>query len=355
MSSVLPTLTTGTKEVDPAHALDESTLEGFLRREVAEFEGPLTVRQFRGGQSNPTYELSSPQGRWVLRRKPPGPLVRGAHAVDREYRVLSALAQVDFPSPRPRVLCADESVIGSMFYVMDAVDGRIVPDLLLPDFEPEERRAIYQSLIGILAQLHQVDYQAIGLGDYGRPGNYFERQIRTWTKQIRASGFEEVPEVERLIEWLPKNIPCEPSTSISHGDYGLNNMLIHPSEPRIAAVLDWELSTIGHPLADLTYQLSLRVSPDSNFQGLGDDDLRVRGIPTQDEFVEIYCKHTGREGVEALDFYLAFHLFRNAAIMQGIAGRVKAGTAAGEGAAELGERVRPLARRGLEYASKLGA
>ena len=350
-----PSLPTGTKEVEPAHRLDEAKLADFLRRSIDEFEGPLTVRQFRGGQSNPTYELTSPEGRWVLRRKPPGKLVRGAHAVDREFRVLSALQKVGYPAPRPRVLCEDDSVIGTMFYVMDAVAGRIVPDPLLPGFEPDERRQVYDSLNERLAQLHGIDYEAIGLGDYGRPGNYFARQIRTWSKQIDASQADRVPELDRLVEWLPNNIPDEGSTSISHGDFGLNNVLLHPTEPRVAAVLDWELSTIGHPLADLTYLLSQRYGPTSGFRELGGDGVRELGIPSDDEYIALYCECTGRAGIDQLEFYYAFHCFRTAGIMQGIAGRVKAGTAAGEGAAELGKLVKPLAERGLEFASKLGA
>ena len=349
------TLPTGTKPVEARHALDEARLEAFLQREIPEFEGPLALEQFRGGQSNPTYQITSPQGRWVLRRKPPGKLVRGAHAVDREFRVLSALQQVDFPSPRPRVLCDDDEVIGSMFYVMDAVDGRVETDLMLPEYTPEQRAGIYDSMNEILAKLHRVDFEAIGLGDYGRPGNYFERQINTWTKQIRASGFPEVPEVEKLVEWLPRNVPDDASVSIAHGDYGLNNMLVHPSEPRIVAILDWELSTIGHPLADLTYHLAARHNPSGEFRSLSDEALRARGIPSADEYVARYCKRTGRDGIERLEFYLAFHQFRMAAILQGIAGRVARGTAAGEGAEKFGAMVRPLAQSGLEFAAKIGA
>jgi aminoglycoside phosphotransferase (APT) family kinase protein len=350
-----PKMPTGTKEVEPRHRLDIERLEGYLRRELEGFRGPLEVRQFRGGQSNPTYQLSDPGGRWVLRRRPPGKLLRSAHAVDREFRVLTGLNQVEFPVPRARFLCEDESVVGTTFYVMDFVEGRVFWDPMLPEMRPEERRGIYDSMNRILAQLHAVDYQAIGLGDYGRPGNYFARQISRWSKQYHASQTEAVPEMDRLIEWLPDHIPEEDSASIVHGDYGLNNMLVHPTEPNVVAILDWELSTIGHPLADLTYHLSHRRYQGSAFVGLSDQELRKAGIPTESEYVEAYCRRTGRDGIPDLDFYLAYNLFRAAAILQGIAGRIRDGTAAGENAPEVAKLVRPLAETAMSFASKLGA
>ena len=346
---------TGTRDVDPRHRFETDKLEELLKREIDEFEGPLTVLQFRGGQSNPTYELSDPNGRWVLRRKPPGPLLESAHAVDREFRVISALNETDFPVPRARLLCDDESVIGTMFFVMDHVDGRVLWDGLLPDFEPDQRARLYDSINATLAQLHQVDPAAVGLGDYGRPGNYFARQVSRWTRQYRASETDPVPDMERMIEWLPGAIPDETSTAIVHGDYSLNNMLVHPSEPRVVAVLDWELSTLGHPFADVTYMMSQRHSPTSPFHDMTDAELSALGVPTEAEYIDAYCRRTGRDGIPNLDFYLAFHFFRSAAILQGIAGRVKSGTAAGERAMEVSRTIGPLSALAVEYASKLGA
>ncbi len=364
----------GIEDVDPRHALDRAKLEEYVRAHLDEFDGVLSVRQFVGGQSNPTYLLSDGTREWVLRRKPMGALVSAAHATDREYRILTALGKTDFPAPRTRVYCEDESVLGSEFYLMDRVIGRILVDQTLPDWKPEDRRSLYESQIGILAQLHQIDYSAIGLGDYGKPGNYFARQIHVWSKQystsLEAEGALDAAEesssasrgsadrcasMERLMEWLPENIPEDATTTIVHGDFGLNNMVIHPTEARIVSILDWELSTLGHPLADLTYHLSQRISPGGNFSQIDDADLPAMGIPTQDEYVARYCALTGRSGIENLDFYMAFHLFRTAGIMFGIAGRARAGTAAGAQAAELGKTAIPLANRALELAQTLGA
>jgi aminoglycoside phosphotransferase (APT) family kinase protein len=349
------TIVSGIKEVDPQHRIDLPTLEAYLRERLDDLEGPLEVKQFRGGQSNPTYHLSDGQRQWVLRRKPTGVLVASAHAVDREYRILSALHAVDFPVPRTRLLCEDPDVIGTIFFVMDHVAGRILTDQLLPDQTAEERRGIYDTQIQILARLHQIDYEAIGLGDFGKPGNYFARQIHRWSKQYAQSEAGRIPAMERLMEWLPDNIPHEESTSITHGDYGLNNQIVHPTEPRVIAILDWELSTIGHPFGDLTYHLAQRRSDSSGFRELSDDQLRERGLPTEAEYVARYCELTGRDGIDDLDFYLAFQLFRSAGIMHGIAGRVKSGTAAGENAEEIGKLAVPLAERALEHARKLGA
>lgn len=347
---------TGIQEIDPRHRLDVDRLEAYLRGRLEDLTGPLRVRQFVGGQSNPTYHLSDGRREWVLRRKPPGKLVSGAHAVDREFRILSALAKVDFPAPRPRVYGADESIIGTEFYVMDRIEGRILVDQTLPGWSPEERRSLYASQIEILARLHSLDPEAIGLGDYGKPGNYFARQIHVWGKQYTRADVPRSAAMERLMEWLPQNIPEDPSTSIVHGDYGLNNMILHPTEPRLVAILDWELSTLGHPLADLTYHLSQRLSPGGHFADMTDARLVELGIPTRDEYVGLYCERTGRrDGIAQLDFYLAFHLFRTAGIMFGIAGRAKAGTAAGGEASELGKLALPLAERALELARRLGA
>jgi aminoglycoside phosphotransferase (APT) family kinase protein len=349
----------GIKEVEEAHRFDTGALEAYLREqrdEIGDLAGPLVVHQFRGGQSNPTYHLNDGASQWVLRRKPPGTLVASAHAVDREFRVLKALGQTDVPVPKVRVLCEDPAVIGTIFYVMDVIPGRILTDQTLPDLSPEDRAGIYDSKISTLAKLHAVDHEAIGLGDYGKPGNYYARQIKTWTRQYQsATALDPIPAMERLAEWLPENIPADDAVSIAHGDYGLNNMVIHPTEPRVAAILDWELSTIGHPLADLTYHLSARRTPSSPFHALSDSDLRERGIPTEAEYVARYCELSGRSEIKDYEFYIAFHLFRSAGIMRGIAGRVQAGTAAGEGALEVGRLAAPLAEASLELAKKLGA
>ncbi len=349
-------MATGTKAVSERNRFDEARLAEFLRKHVEEFDGPLSVLEFRGGQSNPTFLLSDGSRKWVLRRKPPGRLLGSAHAVDREFRVISALGRVDFPVPRARAFCDDESVIGTWFYVMDHVDGRIIADPLLPGLEPDERRSVYASFIDVLGRLHLVDHEAVGLADYGRPGNYFSRQIHRWTKQYRAVEPETpIPAMERLIDWLPAHVPEDDSATIVHGDYAFNNVILHPVEPRVVAVLDWELSTIGHPLGDLTYHLSQRRSPTAEIREKGDSELRALGIPTEAEYVDAYCAVTGREGVPQLEFYLAFQLFRMAGILQGIGGRVKEGTAAGEGAAELARAVPGLAEAALDHAAKLGA
>jgi len=358
-----PQIKTGIQEVDPRHALDVERLEEYVRAEIEEFAGKLRVRQFMGGQSNPTYLLTDESGRsggeWVLRRKPPGRLVSSAHATDREFRVLTALGKTGLPVPRVRGYCDDASVIGTEFYLMDRVEGRILVDQTLPDWTPSERHSLYSSQIEVLAKLHSLDPETLGLGDYGKPGNYFARQIHVWGKQYRSAhpegSTDRCASMERLLEWLPENIPADDTTSIVHGDFGLNNLVVHPTEPRIAAVLDWELSTLGHPLADVTYHLAARLSPKGAFAELDDRKLAEMGIPTQAEYVADYCEKAGRKGVESLDFYLAFHLFRTAGIMFGIAARAKAGTAASAQAEELGRSAVPLADRGLELARTLGA
>ncbi|MEM9177838.1 MAG: phosphotransferase family protein, partial [Myxococcota bacterium] len=321
-------------------------------------DGRLEVRQFVGGQSNPTYLLSDGTRSWVLRRKPPGPLVSSAHATDREFRILSALAESAVPVPRVRFYCDDADVIGTEFYVMDRVEGRILMDQTLPGWSPEARRAFHASQLDVLAAIHRVDFEALGLGDYGKRGNYFARQVHVWSKQYAAAdraAEERCASMERLMEWLPENIPADDTTTIVHGDFGLNNLMLHPTEPRIAAVLDWELSTLGQPIADVTYPLSARLFPASPFQDLDENALRAAGLPTQTEYVAGYCDRTGRDGIPDLDWYLAFHLFRTAGIMFGIAGRAKAGTAASDQARGLGASAVPLADRALELARALGA
>jgi len=346
---------TGVKEVDPRHQLDVDRLEQFIRANLDDFEGSLRVRQFVGGQSNPTYHLTDGEREWVLRRKPPGKLISSAHAIDREFRVLTALGKVEFPVPRTRVYCEDESVIGTEFYLMDKVEGRILVDQMLPGWTPDGRKRLYDSQLEILARLHRIDYAAIGLGDYGKAGNYFARQIHVWSKQYTQANGERSSAMERLIEWLPENVPDDVETTLVHGDYGLNNLVIHPTESRLVGVLDWELSTLGHPVSDLTYHLSQRLAPKGHFEGKTEAEIAQLGIPTQQEYIARYCELTGREGIPQLDFYFAFHLFRTAGIMFGIAGRAKAGTAAGADALELGQRALPLADRSLAIAKTLGA
>ena len=327
----------GTTEVSERHRFDTAALERYLSDQVAGFHGPLTVRAFKGGQSNPTYRLETPGRNYVLRRKPPGKLLPSAHAVDREYRVMTAVGTTGFPVPETKVLCTDDSVIGTWFYVMDCVEGRIFWEPALPGLEPDERRAIYEAMIGVLARLHRIDYAAIGLSDFGKPGNYFARQIHRWTQQYRLSEGEKIEAMERLIEWLPAHIPPGDESTIVHGDYKLDNMIFHPTEPRVIAILDWELSTIGHPLGDLSYHC---MQWRSAFKDL---DLPAYGIPTLDEYIAAYCTQTGRDRIGNWNFYMAYNLFRGAGIAQGIAGRVRDGTAASAWAAEVSASVRPSA------------
>ena len=337
-----------------AHAFDVAALEEYMRSHVEGFDGPLTVRQFKGGQSNPTYRLESPSGRYVLRRKPPGKLLKSAHAVDREFRVISALYAADFPVPRPYVLCEDDAVVGTMFYIMDFVDGRIFWDLDLPDCDPDERAALYDNANQVIADLHNFDVAKIGLADYGKPGNYFARQISRWSKQYVASETGTIDEMNRLIDWLPDNIPADESVSVVHGDYRLDNMVFHPTEPKVIGVLDWELSTIGHPLGDFTYHLMAWQMPEVGIgsTGLAGKDLSALGIPSEDEYVDLYCRRTGRDGIANRDFYMAYNFFRIAAILQGIAGRVRDGTAASVHAERAGQAVTPLAQIGWKFAER---
>lgn len=305
-------------EVRAAHRLDEAALDRWLAANVEGSRGPLSVSQFKGGASNPTYLLSAGGARYVLRKKPPGLLLASAHQVDREYRVMKALGEVGFPVPRMRALCEDDAVIGTSFYVMDFLEGRIFRDARLPGLEPAERSAIYDELNAVLARLHAIDPVAVGLGDYGRPGNYFERQIGRFIKQYRGAETETMPAMEALIEQLPGRIPAEGPVTIAHGDYRLENVMFHPTEPRIIAVLDWELSTLGHPLADLAYTCILWHSRSESWGTLDGIDLAAAGIPTEEQHVAAYCRRTGREGIEDFPFYLAFSLFRLASISQGV-------------------------------------
>ena len=338
-----------------AAAFDTARLEDWMRQSVPGFRGPLTVEPISGGQSNPTYRLLAPSGRYVLRRKPPGKLLPSAHAVDREFKVMKALHGSDVPVPRVLALCSDDSVIGTMFYVMENVEGRILWDGTLPDYQPAERRAIYEAQIDTLAALHNVDYAAVGLADYGKPGNYFARQIDRWTKQYKASETRHIDVVERLIEWLPRTVPTQERVSVVHGDYRIDNMIFHANEPRVAAVLDWELSTLGDPLADFTYFLSHWVMPPEGRSGLAGLDLKSLGIPSMEEAVALYCKITNRAGLPELNWYFAYNMFRLACITQGIAGRVRDGTAASARAMEAGSRTEPLGNMAWHFALKAGA
>ena len=347
---------TGTQDVREAHRFDEQRLEAYLSAQIEGFGGPLTVTEFKGGQSNPTYRLDTESGSYVLRRKPPGKLLKSAHAVDREFRVISALHASGFPVPKPYVMCADETIIGTAFYVMECVEGRIFWELDLPGLAAKERTAIYDHVNETLAALHRTNYPAIGLEDYGVPGNYFERQISRWARQYRASETGQVASMDRLIDWLPDNIPDDDSTSIVHGDFRLDNMILHPTEPRVIAVLDWELSTIGHPLADFTYHLMAWQMPEIGIgsTGLAGKPVRELGIPGEDAYIEQYCMRTGRDGIPDRNFYSAFNFFRLAAILQGIAGRVRDGTAASKNASQAVKAVQPLADLGWHYAAKHG-
>ena len=346
---------TGTKPVEERHRFDLARLDSWLRENVKGYSGRLEVEQFKGGQSNPTYRVSAGGKRYALRRKPPGKLLPSAHAVDREYRVITALHGAGFPVARTYGLCTDDSVVGTMFYVTDCVEGRVLWDQSLPGASKPERAAIWDELNRVIAQLHSVDYNAIGLADFGKPGNYIARQVDRWTKQYRASETEKIESMDGLIEWLPKNIPAGDETTIVHGDYRLDNTIFHPAEPRILAVLDWELSTLGHPLADFAYHCMSWHIPPGQFRGIAGLDYDALGIPTEQRYIEAYCKRTGRAGVSASDwdFYMAYNLFRIAGILQGIMKRVVDGTAASSHAAEAGKRARLMAELGWQQVEKI--
>lgn len=304
--------------VRSGHEFDEAALGAFLRQHAQGFDGAIEVRQFEGGQSNPTFLLRTDAGEFVLRKQPPGELLPSAHQVDREYRVMKALGSTDVPVPRMIAACEDTSVIGTKFYVMEKVEGRVLTDLLLTDVPKPERRAIYLDLVSVLAKLHGVDPEAVGLGDFGRPGNYYTRQISRWSRQYEASKTEDLPAMDKLMAWLPDQIPDSDQSGIVHGDYRLGNVILHPTEPRIVAVLDWELCTLGHPLADLGYLCMDYHSPGYDGQGLGVADLDALGIPHESEMLARYCELTGRDGIDNWTFYLAYNLFRSAAIIQGV-------------------------------------
>jgi aminoglycoside phosphotransferase (APT) family kinase protein len=345
----------GTRPVADALRFDVAALERYLDANVPGFTGPLDIEQFKGGQSNPTYKLDAGGKSYVLRRKPPGRLLPSAHAIDREYRVIRALAESAVPVARTHCLCLDETVIGTPFYLMDFVDGRIFWDPLLPAMAPEERRAIYAEMNRVIAALHRVDFAAIGLADYGRPGNYLARQVDRWSRQYEASATESIAAMDRLIEWLPRHIPAAERTSLVHGDFRLDNMIFDRHEPRVVAVLDWELSTLGDPLADFAYHLmTWRLAPDE-FRGLRGCDFAALGIPTEAEYVEMYLRDNPtleQPGEQAWDFYMAYNMFRMAGILQGVLSRALAGNASSEQALEAGRRARPLAELAWKQAER---
>jgi aminoglycoside phosphotransferase (APT) family kinase protein len=330
-------------------------LELWMSHHVPEFRGPLAAERFSGGQSNPTYKLVAGSGAYVLRRKPLGHLLPSAHAVDREYRVIRALADTGVPVPRVHALCEDDAIIGGAFYVMDFLDGRIFWDQRLPGIPAAERHAMFDSMNAVIAALHSVDHAAVGLAEFGRSGNYMARQIGRWSRQYKASETEPQPAMDNLIEWLPRHVPAEGAPRIVHGDYRMDNLVFHQAEPRVIGVLDWELSTIGDPLADFAYHvMTWRVTPEL-FRGLAGIDFASLGIPTEQEYVAAYCRRTGRGPIPDWDFYIVYSLFRLAAIMQGIAKRAIEGTAASDEAVELGGRARPVGEQAWALARTLGA
>jgi aminoglycoside phosphotransferase (APT) family kinase protein len=344
-------INSGTSDVRAGFEIDERQLLDWMQANVAGFTGPLRVAQFKGGQSNPTYKLETPEKSYVMRRKPPGATVKGAHAVDREARIQAALAGSDVPVAAIHGLCTDEDVIGSWFYIMDHVEGRIHWDARLPDIPREERPAYFDAMNAAIAALHQVDHIGFGLEDYGKVGNYFDRQISRWTRQYQADeDAGRIAHLDRLIEWLPENIPAGDDSAISHGDFRIDNMVFHPTEPRILAILDWELSTIGHPLADFAYHAMMYRMPPLLITGLEGTDFAAQNLPNEAAYVEAYCRRTGRAGIENLNFYFAFNLFRLAAIVHGIKARMLAGTAASAHADKLVQSLPLLAERAWKTA-----
>lgn len=339
----------GTRLVEERHRIREANLDAWMRENVAGYAGPLTILQFKGGQSNPTYRLDTPSRSYVMRRKPVGTLLPSAHAVDREFRVISALGKQGFSVAHAYALCTDDSVIGSAFYIMSMEEGRVFWDPTLPSQTSKARRKIFTSKIETLAKLHTYAPQNIGLHDFGKPGNYFARQIGRWTKQYRASETQHIPEVEKLIEWLPRTLPEQKRISIVHGDYRLDNIIYHPAEHRVRAVLDWELSTLGDPMADFTYLLMQWIRP-----GLESADFKGLNIPTMEEAAQIYCNFTGTT-LPDLNWYFSYNLFRLTGITQGIVGRIRDGTASNPKAIEAAKRAIPLARASWAYAQKAGA
>jgi aminoglycoside phosphotransferase (APT) family kinase protein len=351
----------GTKPVAEAQAFDAAALEAYLKQHLDGFAGPLSVEQFKGGQSNPTFKLNTPGRSYVMRAKP-GPVAKllpSAHAIEREFAVMKGLAGTDVPVAQMHCLCDDESVIGRAFYVMEFVQGRVLWDQALPEQTNAERAEIYDEMNRVIAALHSVDFTAQGLAGFGKPGNYFERQIGRWTKQYRASELEPIAEMDNLIAWLPERVGgiAAEDTTIVHGDYRLDNLIFHPQRPQVLAVLDWELSTLGHPLADFSYHCMGFHIPPGAFRGIGGLDHAALGIPSERSYVEAYCHRTGRADVDAVmkdwPFYMAYNLFRLAAILQGIAKRAADGIASSAQARASGAGARGLAQMGWGFAQQL--
>jgi aminoglycoside phosphotransferase (APT) family kinase protein len=344
-----------TRPVAPQHAIDVERLGRWLADNVAPLDGPLEVAQFKGGQSNPTYLLASGSQRYVMRRKPPGKLLPSAHAVDREFRVIRALGGTDVPVARAHALCEDDSVIGTAFYVMQYVEGRVLWDPSLPGLEATDRARIFDEINRVIAALHCLVPDAVGLGDFGKSGDYIARQVARWSKQYQASETEKIEAMDNLIAWLPGNVPAGDETRIVHGDYRIDNVIFHPREPRILAVLDWELSTLGHPLADFAYHCMVWRIPPGTFRGLGGLDLASLGIPGEREYVATYCRRTGREGIEPRDweYYMIYNMFRIAAIVQGVMARALQGNASSPQALETGRAARPLAELAWRQVERL--
>jgi aminoglycoside phosphotransferase (APT) family kinase protein len=333
-------------------ALDQGVLATWLKAQGLIDRASLTIKALTGGQSNPTYLLSSGAQRYVLRKKPPGPLLPSAHAVDREFRVMQALQNSDVPVPKLFAYSEELDVVGTPFYIMEYLDGRVIVDQSLPGLSKTDRASVYQEMNRVIAALHKVDYAHVGLETFGKPGNYFGRQIARWSRQYKEANTEDIPELHALIDWLPANIPAGEQTSIVHGDYRLDNLVLHPTEPRAIGLLDWELATLGHPLADFAYHCMSWHIPASLWRGIGGLDLAALGIPDEAHYLKQYSETTGLDGAEHWDFYLAYNLFRMAAILQGIARRAADGTAASSDALETGSKARPLAEIGWRYAQR---
>lgn len=333
-------------------SLDTEKLAAYLEANVSGFQGPLTATKFEGGQSNPTFRIDAASGAYVLRRQPPGELLKSAHAVDREFRVMHALAGSDVPVPKVLHLCEDREVVGSLFYLMEFCDGRIFWDAAIPDVDNAARTAMYDEMSRVLAAMHSVDLEQAGLADYGKPGNYFERQLGRWSKQYEASKLRDIPAMDSLMAWLHEQLPEDDGqVSLVHGDYRLDNMMWHPTEPKVIAVLDWELSTLGHPLADLAYQcMQLRMPQQEGgtLAGLAGKDRGALGIPSEQDYVRLYCERRGIERIENWEFYLAFSFFRLAAIVQGVAKRAEDGNASSKQAKQIGAMVEPLANMAMQ-------
>ena len=345
---------TGTRPVAPQHAFDAARLAAWMREHVDASTGALEISQFKGGQSNPTYLITAGARRYALRRKPPGKLLPSAHAVEREYRVMTALAPTDVPVPKTYALCEDAEVIGTAFFLMDYVEGRVLWDPTLPGMDRADRARYYDEMNRVIAALHQVDIHAVVLDDYGKPGNYLARQIDRWSRQYRASETERIEAMDHLIEWLPRNVPPGEESAVVHGDYRIDNVVWHPASPRILAVLDWELSTLGHPLADFAYHcMTWRMPEGAHARGLAGADLAALGIPTEGEYVASYCRRTGRESIPDFEYYLAFNMFRLAAILQGVMARALQGNAASADALTAGKRTRAIAEEGWRQAERL--